>query len=101
MALVFGANRRQLFWKVLLPGSLPLTLAGVRLGMGRAVAGMITGEMFITLSGLGAQLRTYGNRFDAASVFAILLVVVAVALVCSLAVRRVERRLTRWAGPAA
>jgi len=99
MALVFGASRRQLFWKVLLPGSLPLTMAGVRLGMGRAVAGMITGEMFITLSGLGAQLRTYGNRFDAAGVFAILLVVVAVALVCSRGVRHVERRLTRWAEP--
>ena len=96
MALSFGATRRQLFWKVLLPGSLPLTMAGLRLGMGRAVAGMITGEMFITLFGLGAQLHTYGARFDAASVFAILLIVVAVALICAQAVRQVERRLTRW-----
>jgi NitT/TauT family transport system permease protein len=96
MALSFGATRRQLFWKVLLPGSLPLTMAGLRLGMGRAVAGMITGEMFITLFGLGARLHTYGARFDAASVFAILLIVVVVALFCAQAVRQVERRLTRW-----
>jgi NitT/TauT family transport system permease protein len=67
--------------------------------MGRAVTGMITGEMFITLIGLGARLRAYGNRFDAAGVFAILLIVVAVALICSHAVRHVERRLTRWTGP--
>lgn len=99
MALAFGANQRQLFWKVLLPGSLPLTMAGLRLGMGRAVTGMITGEMFITLIGLGARLRAYGNRFDAAGVFAILLIVVTVALICSHAVRHVERRLTRWTRP--
>ena len=101
MALAFGANQRQLFWKVLLPGSLPLTMAGLRLGMGRAVAGMITGEMFITLFGLGARLRTYGNRFDTVGVFAVLLIVVSFALICTYAVRRVERRLTRWTGPTA
>lgn len=101
MARAFGATPRQLFVKVLLPGSLPLTMAGLRLGMGRAVAGMITGEMFITLFGLGAQLRTYGNRFDAASVFAILLFVVIVALICTNTVGLIERRLTRWTGPAA
>lgn len=101
MALAFGATRRQLFWKVLLPGSLPLTMAGLRLGMSRAVGGMITGEMFITLFGLGAELRTYGARFDAAGVLAILLVVAAVALLCTGALGTAERRLTHWAGPAA
>jgi NitT/TauT family transport system permease protein len=100
MALVFGANRRQLFSRVLLPGSLPLTMAGLRLGMGRAVAGMITGEKFITLVGLGAKLRMYGNRFDAAAVFALLLIVACVALACTGLVRLAERRLTRWAEPA-
>ena len=99
MARSFGARESQLFWKVLLPGSLPLTMAGVRLGMGRAVKGMINGEMFIALFGLGALLRKYGSRFDAERVFAILLVVVAVALVCTSLVRVVERRLTYWTEP--
>jgi NitT/TauT family transport system permease protein len=58
---------------------------------------MINGEMFITLFGLGALLRTYGGRFDAEKVFAILLVVVAVALVCNYIVQSIEQRLTRWA----
>jgi NitT/TauT family transport system permease protein len=96
MALSFGATRRQLFRKILLPGSLPLTMAGLRLGMGRAVAGMVTGEMFITVFGLGERLRTYGNRFDAASVLAILLIVVGVALICAQAVRLAEQHFTRW-----
>jgi ABC-type nitrate/sulfonate/bicarbonate transport system permease component len=61
---------------------------------------MITGEMFITVFGLGAQLRIYGNRFDAVGVFAVLLIVVAVALACTQTVGFFERRVTRWTGSA-
>jgi NitT/TauT family transport system permease protein len=96
MARAFGASERQLFQKVLLPGALPLTMAGLRLGIGRGVKGMIKGEMFIALFGLGALLRKYGNRFDSARVFAILLVVIGVALLCSYAVRILENRFTAW-----
>jgi ABC-type nitrate/sulfonate/bicarbonate transport system permease component len=99
MARAFGAKEGQLFWKVLLPGALPLMMAGLRLGMGRAVKGMIRGEMFIALFGMGALLRKYGSRFDSESVFAILLVVVALALICSFAVEVIERRLTGWTEP--
>jgi NitT/TauT family transport system permease protein len=101
MARSFGANGRQLLWKVLLPGALPLTLAGLRIGIGRAVRGMINGEMYIALFGLGALLRRYGGQFNAEKVFAILMVVVAVALICSAIFQVFERRLTHWAEPAA
>jgi NitT/TauT family transport system permease protein len=96
MARAFRASERQLFWKVLLPGALPLTMAGLRLGMGRAVRGMINGEMFIAVFGLGGLLRKYGSRFDSENVFAVLLVVVGVALICTFAVQTVERRVTAW-----
>lgn len=99
MARAFGAQDRQLLRKVLLPGALPLTMAGLRLGMMNAVKGMVTGEMFIALFGLGALLRKYGGRFDAEKVFAIVLVLICVALLCSFAVQAIERRLTRWMNP--
>ena len=96
MARAYGASERQIFWKVLLPGALPLTMAGLRLGVGRGVRGMIKGEMFIAVFGLGALLIKYGSRFDSARVFAILIVVVGVALICSAIARTVERRVTAW-----
>lgn len=99
MTRAFGANEKQLFWKVLLPGALPLTMAGLRLGIGHAVKAMITGEMFITVFGMGALLRTYGGRFDAEKVFAILLVVIGVGLGCGFIVQAIERRLTHWMNP--
>lgn len=97
MARSFGANERQIFRQIILPGSLPMVMAGLRLGMGRGVRAMINGEMLIVLVGLGALLRQYGSRFDAASVYGLLLVVICVALVCTSLVQWLERRVTRWA----
>jgi ABC-type nitrate/sulfonate/bicarbonate transport system permease component len=99
MARSFGASERQAFAKVLLPGSMPLTMAGLRLGMSRAVKGMISGEMLIAVFGLGGLLTTYGSRFDAEKVFAVLLIVVSIALVCGVAMRTIEQRVTRWMEP--
>lgn len=97
MARSFGASERQIFARIILPGSLPMVMSGLRLGMGRGVRAMINGEMLIVLVGLGALLRQYGSRFDAASVYGLLLVVITVALICTSLVQWVERRVTRWA----
>lgn len=99
MARAFGATEPQLVRRVLIPAALPMIMAGLRLGMGRAVHGMINGEMLIVVVGLGALLRRYGSRFDAASVFAVLLYVIAIALIGAYLVRAVDRRLNRWAAP--
>jgi ABC-type nitrate/sulfonate/bicarbonate transport system permease component len=93
MARSFGAADRQLFWKVLVPGSAPLIFAGLRIGVVRAVKGMIGGEMLVAMTGLGALARTYGSRFDAERALAILLVITAVALVGARLIEALERRM--------
>jgi NitT/TauT family transport system permease protein len=96
MARAFGAGNRQLFRRVLLPGALPLTVAGLRLAMGHAFRGMVNAEMLVALFGLGAMLRAYGGRFEVEKVFAILLVIINVALICMAALKWFERRMTAW-----
>ncbi|HKY07267.1 MAG TPA: ABC transporter permease [Candidatus Binatia bacterium] len=98
MAVSFGCRERQIFTRILLPASLPLVFAGLRLGMGRAVKGMINGEMLIAFVGLGALAQRYGAQFDAAKVFAIAMVVLIIGLVSNAIVQTLENRLTRWAG---
>jgi NitT/TauT family transport system permease protein len=73
-----------------------MIMAGVRLGVGRAVTGMINGEMFIAVVGLGHIVTQAGGRFDSASVLAVLLIIIAVALGAVGMVQAVDRRLTRW-----
>ncbi|MBM4298785.1 MAG: ABC transporter permease subunit, partial [Deltaproteobacteria bacterium] len=97
MARSFGCRERQIFSRILLPAALPLVFAGIRLGMGRAVKGMINGEMLIAFVGLGALAQKYGAQFDAAKVFAIAMVVLIIGLVSNALVQFFEHRLTRWA----
>jgi NitT/TauT family transport system permease protein len=97
MAHSFGCRERQIFTRILLPGSLPLMFAGIRLGAGRAVKGMINGEMLIAFVGLGALAQKYGAQFDAAKVFAIAMVVLMIGLVSNWLVQMLDNRLTRWA----
>jgi ABC-type nitrate/sulfonate/bicarbonate transport system permease component len=96
MARSYGANDRYLFRKVLLPAAMPLIMAGVRLGVGRAVKGMINGEMFIAVVGLGGVVMTAGRNFDAETVLAVMLLIILIAFAAVGIVERVDRRLTSW-----
>lgn len=96
MASVFGGNERQKLRKIVFPGALPLVMAGLRLGMGRSVKGMINGELLIAVVGLGATSQGFARAFDAEGVFAVLLVVVLVALVATKIVDLVDRRVNAW-----
>ncbi len=96
MARCYGSNQPQLYLKIVLPASLPLIMAGVRLGAGRAVKGMVNGEMFISVVGLGALIMQAGRTFDAESVFAVLIVVVLVSFLLVRVLQLVDRRLNGW-----
>ena len=96
MGRSYCASERQLFLRIILPAATPLIMAGLRLGMGRAVKGMINGEMFIAIVGLGQVVTAAGGRFDAEGVLAVLLVIITVAMVAVKLVQIVDRRLTGW-----
>ena len=96
MARSFVANERQLFWKVMLPGAMPLTMNGLRVGVGRAIKGMVNGEMFIALIGLGALIKRFGSQFRVDRVLGILLVIMIVAIILTNIVQYIDRRVTRW-----
>lgn len=96
MGRSYGASEFQILRWIVLPAATPTIMAGVRLGIGRAVTGMINGEMFIAVVGLGQIVTEAGGRFDAASVLAILIVIIVVALAAVGLVQAVDRRLTRW-----
>lgn len=96
MAQAYGASRRQVIREIVIPSSVPGIMAGLRLGSGRAVKGMINGEMFIAAVGLGALIINAGRRFDATTVLAVLLITIAVALLIGLLVQAIDRRITAW-----
>lgn len=96
MAQSYNATRFQTVRWVVIPAATPMIMAGLRLGVTRAVKGMINGEMFIAVVGLGRVVTQAGGRFDAAAVLAILIVIIAVAWLASALVRAIDNRLTSW-----
>lgn len=96
MAQSFGAKEHEVFRKIILPAAMPAIMAGIRLGMGRAVKGMVTAEMLLTLTGIGAMIMQYGSAFATDSLFAVILTILIVAMVAMKLVQIVDRRLTGW-----
>jgi len=93
MAAAFGATPWQQWRKVLLPGSIPGIMTGVRLGLARAVDGMVVVELVMVAVGVGRLLLDFQGRFEAAQVYAVVIVVMAEAVLLTHAGRLLERRL--------
>src|SRR5437870_384269 len=92
----FSANRAQIFTKVLIPSALPFIVAGLRLGIGRGLVGVVVGEFIGARAGLGYLIfkSSQGFQIDAMWVGVFLLAGTGVLSVSIL--QRVERRLAPW-----
>ena len=80
MAHSFGASELQIWRLVLLPGALPAIMAGLRLGLCRAIAGMVVVEFLLVAVGIGDLLMRYRADFESGRVFAVILLVLAEAV---------------------
>lgn len=96
MGEVFGAPRWKQWIRIVLPSATPLIMAGVRLGIGRAVKGMLNGEMFIAIVGLGRLVEDGSRSFDSSLVLAVLIVIILVAFLAVWVVQAIDSYLTRW-----
>jgi len=96
VGVAFVANEQQIFTKIILPASLPYIMAGLRLGIGRAIIGMVTAEFFTAISGLGGLVVKYGNQFrtDEMLVPVIILMILGVLLTGTL--QRAEQLIAPW-----
>lgn len=92
----FGANERQIFTKIILPSALPYMMTGLRLGIGRAIIGMVVAEFFTAITGLGAMIVKYGNQYDTATMFVPIFVLMLLGITLSITVRRMEDWIAPW-----
>ncbi|HXF33607.1 MAG TPA: ABC transporter permease subunit, partial [Candidatus Acidoferrales bacterium] len=87
---------RDVIFKVVLPASTPLILAGFRIGLGRALIGVVLGEMFGANAGLGFRMTVYAAHLRTADVFVPLVVFVVIGVASTQIVGLLERRLQAW-----
>jgi NitT/TauT family transport system permease protein len=101
MSRSFQASWWQTMRNVVLPGATPAIIAGARLGLGRAIMGMIVAELLLVSPGIGSMILDYQASFEPPYVFAILLVAVLEGVVLMQLAAVVEQRLLRWRDPVA
>ena len=92
----FAANEREIFVKIILPSALPYMMAGLRLGIGRAIIGMVVAEFFTAITGLGALIVKYGNQYDTASMFVPIFVLMLLGIGLTTVLRRAEAWIAPW-----
>jgi len=95
-ARAFGASRRQIFTKILLPGAVPYIIAGLRLGIGRGVVGVVVAELFGAKAGLGFLITVSSQTFDMGALFVAVLILACAGVLSSEGVKIIERRIAPW-----
>jgi ABC-type nitrate/sulfonate/bicarbonate transport system permease component len=95
-ARAFGSGPFATLNKVIIPASIPYFVSGIRLGLARALVGVVVAEMFTALSGLGYMVTTYGNTFKVNFVFVPIITLAILSVVLNALLRWAEARLTPW-----
>jgi ABC-type nitrate/sulfonate/bicarbonate transport system permease component len=91
MAGAYGASEARLWRFVVLPASFPAIMTGIRVGIGRAVMGMVVVELTLVVTGLGGLILEALGSFEAASMFAVIVAIAAEALLLTAIATRAER----------
>jgi NitT/TauT family transport system permease protein len=96
VGVAFAASERKIFLKIILPAALPFMMTGIRLGVGRAIIGMVVAEFFTAINGLGALIIKYGNQFETAAMFVPILCLMLMGVVYTAIAMRFERWVAPW-----
>jgi ABC-type nitrate/sulfonate/bicarbonate transport system permease component len=92
----FGASEWQLFRSVVVPSTVPFILTGLRLAIGRALIGVMVGELYAATAGIGFMITVAGATFQTDKVFVGVLIFALSGMIATDVIDRIERRFDKW-----
>jgi len=95
-AYILGASKRQVTFSVVIPSALTWILASLHVSFGFALVGAVVGEFLGSRHGIGLLIATAQGTFNAAGVFAAMIVLAVVALAAEYLLTALEDRLLKW-----
>lgn len=96
----FGARRRDVWFGIGIPSSLPFLLAGFRLASGRALSAVVIAEFLIgTGNGLGNHVMRLAQTFRHDQAIVAVLILTLVGLFLAVGVEAITRRVFPWFRP--
>jgi ABC-type nitrate/sulfonate/bicarbonate transport system permease component len=92
----FGANDFQLLRTLVLPSAVPYLMTGLRLSLGRALIGVVVGEMYAATAGVGYLITVAGATFQTDRVFVGVLLITLAGVTLTALLQRIEDRFSTW-----
>jgi len=95
-ARILGASNRQVTFQVVIPSATSWIFTSLHVSFGFALIGAIVGEYIGATKGLGLMVSTAQGTFNAAGVYAAMVILAVVALIAEGLLTFLEKRLFRW-----
>ena len=95
-AQILGAKDWQLTRSVVIPSAMSWIFASLHVSFGFAIVGAIVGEFVGARYGIGLLINVAKGSFDAAGMYAAIVIIMVVALAAEYLMTLVENRLAKW-----
>lgn len=96
VARTLGATDMQLFWRVIVPVSVPHILTALRVALGVSWATLVAAELVAAQQGLGAVIQNASNYFQIDTIYVGIICIGAIAVLMDALVRVIAKRAVSW-----
>ena len=100
-ARILGASRLKVLTSIVIPSATSWILASLHVAFGFALIGAVVGEVIGAKRGLGLLIAHSQGTFDAAGIYAGMIIITVIALAAEWILTALEKRLLRWRPPSA
>jgi len=92
----YGANRRDFYTRIALPGAMPLIFTGLELGMGMALLLIVAAEMTGAVSGIGYRIWAAQAVFKTKEMFVAFIMISLLGYLFAEGLSSLQRRVIPW-----
>jgi len=93
---MIAEDNRQIFQTIAVPGSVPFIITGMRLAVGRALIGVVVGELYAATAGVGYLITVAGATFQTDKVFVGVMIICFSGLGMMEMLRQLEKHFEPW-----
>lgn len=92
----YGANPWKVFSRIILPGSLPMVIAGIRIAFNNALVVTIAVELIVARQGLGVMIWYAWETLRTTELYAVLTVIALIGILINFVLVRASKYLSPW-----